>query len=84
MITKKIFNDGVKEYLNKYAPTILSVSGITAMTLLRTSLIVNQKRVQVINYSYRDLEKVYKRYRRAVSNNYLKMHHEPMRRRWES
>lgn len=83
MNTKKIFNDSVKERLKKYAPIILSVNDV--MLLLSSSLIVNSKHIQATNYSYRDLERAYKRFRRrAVSNNYLKMHHEPMRRRWGS
>ena len=83
MNLKKIFNDSVKERLEKYTPATLSVYGILGMLCLQYGMY--SKCNQTTNYSYTVLAKAYKRHRRrAVSNNYLKMHHEPMRRRWRS
>lgn len=73
----------VKENMTKYAPQYLSVSGIACIL---EGALIEAKRSATLSAAYESMNAEFARYKLRViqnshSNNWLKMHGYPMRRR---
>lgn len=70
---------GVSETMRRYAPELLSVVGIASTACAAE---INYLRMERLAAAYGELRTEYDRYmRRTRSNNWLKMHGYPMRRK---
>lgn len=72
----------LKEAFKKYCPMTITVSGIACM--IQANILYGHRLVQLESARRKANDGLKKYRRRAVSNNYLKLHHEPKRRRWGS
>ena len=81
MDKKECFKN-VGEFLNKYAPAAMFGSAIAYSIASWRISIERQKQLTKAYASMRDSFEEYKW--KAGTNNYRKMHHTPMRRRWRS